>query len=74
MAEEKKKPEKKIRVFTAKDAKELELMSTILAGSKVLYAVKPLKTGAFRLMTVTEIDDLKRAKLVEMFIQAQTQQ
>ena len=50
-----KKPEvKKIRVFTAADASELELVSIVLASNKVLYTVKPLKSGGFRLITCSD--------------------
>lgn len=70
-----KKPEvKKIRVFTAADASELELVSIVLASNKVLYTVKPLKSGAFRLITLAEIGDMKRAKLVDAIISAKTLQ
>lgn len=71
---EKKPEEKKVRVFTAKDGSELEVMSTILAMNKVLYAVKPLKTGAYRLTTIQELTDSKRMKLVNEFVEAQTLQ
>ena len=69
-----KKLAKKVRVFTASNGSELELWSIVLAGNKVLYTVKPLKNGGFRLTTLAEIDDLKRAKLVDLFNQAHTQQ
>ena len=70
-----KKPEvKKIRVFTAKDGAELELMSIVLASNKVLYTVKPLKTGAYRLTTLAEIPDSKRVKLVNAIEEARTLQ
>lgn len=70
-----KKPEvKKIRVFTAADAAELELVSIVLASNKVLYTVKPLKSGAFRLITLAEITDTKRAKLVDAIFSAKTLQ